>query len=68
MTGKLSLTVGEAAKELAVSQSTIRSYIYTGQLPAQKFGHVWEIPKSACETFTYPRMGRPPLGRVKRRR
>lgn len=57
------LTVGDAAAEMNVSQSTIRSYIYTGQLPAEKFGHIWKIPKAACDTFTYPRMGRPPIDR-----
>ncbi len=45
------LTVEEVAKELGLSEDTIRNYIRTKQLPAAKFGNTYRISREDLEKF-----------------
>jgi len=41
------LTVKQAAKLLQLSESTVRLYATSGQLPGRKFGDSWRFRRSA---------------------
>lgn len=41
------LTVKQAARLLQLSESTVRLYASSGQLPGRKFGDSWRFRKSA---------------------
>ena len=55
------LTVKEAAARLQVTPERIRNMIYTGVMPAEKFGSNWSIPDYAVEQrlSAKPKRGRP---------
>jgi excisionase family DNA binding protein len=40
------LTVEEAAELLRVDETTVRRALREGELPGQKIGRVWRIPKA----------------------
>lgn len=45
------LTIGTVAKELNVSDKTVRRLISTNELPAAKIGGEWRIAKGDLTTF-----------------
>lgn len=44
-------SIKEAAKRLAVSETTVRKYIKLGKLRAHRIGRVWRISESAVADF-----------------
>lgn len=44
-------TVAEAATELAVSERTMRLYLYTGQVQGSKRGGKWLVTREQLEAF-----------------
>lgn len=44
-------SIKEAAKRLAVSETTVRKYIKLGKLRAHRIGRVWRISESAATEF-----------------
>lgn len=44
-------SIKEAAKRLAVSETTVRKYIKLGKLRAHRIGRVWRISESAVAEF-----------------
>ena len=56
------LTVEQAAKRLQVTPQRVRNLIYSGALPAEKFGRIWRIPTYAVDLRIAgkPKPGRPP--------
>ena len=55
------LTVEQAAKKLQVTPQRVRNLIYSGALPAEKFGRIWRIPTYAVDLRIAgkPKPGRP---------
>ena len=55
------LTVKEAAERLKVTPERVRNMIYSGVMPAEKFGSNWSIPGYAVEQrlASMPQRGRP---------
>ena len=50
------LSVEDVAKELGLSQDTIRHDIRTKQLPAAKFGNTYRISRTDLDKFIQERM------------
>ncbi len=49
------LSVEDVAKELGLSEDTIRNYIRTRQLPAAKFGNTYRISRQDLDKFIQDR-------------
>jgi len=51
MRERMDTTIGiaEAARRLKVTLKYVYDLVYSGKLPAQKFGRVWRIPANAVE-------------------
>ena len=44
-------SIKEAARRLAVSETTVRKYLKLGRLRAHRIGRVWRISESAVAEF-----------------
>ncbi|MDR1083077.1 MAG: helix-turn-helix domain-containing protein, partial [Coriobacteriales bacterium] len=58
------ITTGEAARRLDISKRRVVALIESGDLTAQRFGHVWMVDESSVASrLEQPRLtGRPKLG------
>lgn len=57
-------SIKEAAKRLAVSETTVRKYLKLGRLRAHRLGRIWRISESAIAEFLETNGGtEPPLDR-----
>jgi excisionase family DNA binding protein len=45
------LPLGEAAKRLGLSHSTLRWQIHNGALEAMKIGHIWVVTEQEVERY-----------------
>jgi excisionase family DNA binding protein len=54
------LTVADVAKQLQISEDTVRRWIKTGKLPALKIGKEWRVAPDDLEAFLKQSRKQPP--------
>lgn len=54
------LTVADVAKQLQISEDTVRRWIKSGKLPALKIGKEWRVDPEELKAFLAQSRKRPP--------